>query len=477
MKALNRLIVLSVLLLVSGSTQAAEKRAVLTINDYVHQVTTQNGSYRADEYSVKSYDLRTAEASLDFMPAFIADVSYSDNRLVPVNILYPGQTITWGGYFGIQTKLRTGTQVKLIYNSTFTNMAGSGVFQPQSYYYNYPQLTVSQPLWRDFWAAASKADEDARLASFKVMALQKRFAQQQISFNAETAYWRMALYKQIVEFDKQALDRADKILKRNRKRVSMNVADRGDSLQSQASFKQRELQLQTDLEALRQVGSQFNSLRNISGDQVHEDLMPLDKALEDKLTAQLQRAGERLDTQAAVFTAEAEKFQSDANRERVKPDVSIYGTAQLSGRNPTDFGQAQADSLGTNNPLYAIGMRVSIPLDISLVNEINQGNRAATQASQLAASRARFELDQDWNDLQKRFVDTAIRFKMARELEELQKEKLDHEKSRLGAGRTTLFQVLQFEDNFFDAQLARLRIENDAITLRAQSRLYNGENL
>lgn len=66
------------------------------------------------------------------------------------------------------------------------------------------------------------------------------------------------------------------------------------------------------------------------------------------------------------------------------------------------------------------------------------------------------------------------RLDMARELETLQKEKLDHERVRFSHGRTTSFQVLQFEGHYSEAQLTRLRMENEALLIKAQARLFNG---
>jgi outer membrane protein TolC len=78
-------------------------------------------------------------------------------------------------------------------------------------------------------------------------------------------------------------------------------------------------------------------------------------------------------------------------------------------------------------------------------------------------------------DLQKHFKDAMSRLSLARDLEKLQGEKLKYERERFNSGRTTSFQVLQFEDNFSDASLSRLRVENELVAMRAKARLYNGD--
>jgi outer membrane protein TolC len=451
--------------------------STLNIKDYLKEVSQSNGTFKAGELFIKAYGLRSSEASFDFLPALVGNVNYTDNRLVPVSSLYPSQTISYGGYLGLQTKLRTGTQLGFNYNANWTQMSGSPFVPTGGYWYNNPTLTISQPLWKDFWASYSKANEDALLASFKAQGYVQRYNQQQITFSAETTYWRLSLYREIIKFDQQALERTEKILKWNQKRVSMNVADRGDLLQAQAAMKQRQLQLQSDLETVRQICSDFNKLRGHKGDLVSEDVQAFDSALELKISVELKRSQDRLDVLATLQNNESIKAQADAGLEKVKPDISLYGVAQLSGRN-TDFGPASQDAWDTNiGPSYQIGVKMNIPLDFHLISDINQGNRAMKMATEYASQKVKADAEQDWNDLQKKFKDVLTRFEMARELETLQKEKLDNERRRFNTGRTTSFQVLTFEDNYSDSQLGRLRIENDAITLRAQARFYNGETL
>ncbi len=467
------------LIAISLGSATAFSQVTLSLQDYIKQVANQNQSYKASDSLIKSYDLRSGEASLDFMTYLVGNISYSDSRLTPESPFSPVDTINWGGNLGVQTKLRTGTLLDLEYNSNYTSLTGAGSFAsayPPPFYYNNPTLSITQPLWKDFMANLSKSMESSMLADFRSKSLIQKYQQQQISFNAETAYWQMALYKEILDFDRAAVARTEKILSWNKKRVAMNISDRSDLLQAQASMKLKELVLQTDLENQRQVSNQFNSLRNVSGDQVLENLSPIDVVTEKKLLQEIKRTGDRFDLQANIQNEEREKFNSDAAVEKVKPDISLYGNIQTSGLN-TNYSNATSGALGINNPLYAIGVKLKVPLDFGLASQINEGNRAAQTAASYTVSRSKFELDQDWNNLQKRFKDVSVRYGMFKELVALQKEKLEHERLRFTQGRTTSFQVLQFEDDYSNAQLSRLRIENDAIVIIAQARLYNGEKL
>jgi outer membrane protein TolC len=59
-------------------------------------------------------------------------------------------------------------------------------------------------------------------------------------------------------------------------------------------------------------------------------------------------------------------------------------------------------------------------------------------------------------------------------LEKTQLNKLEHERIRRSQGRTTTQQVLNFELDYEQAQLSRLRAMSEMLQLIAQMKLYGG---
>ncbi len=456
---------------------AAEAATPFTLKAYLAQVGLQNNGYAAGILQIKAFEARMAEGSLDFVPQLVGGYSYLDEKKVPLSALTAGlETTASNTNLGVQTKLRTGTIVNFNYATGYTQIQGSSVLPNYAYYTASPALMISQPLWRDFGASVSKATEEAIQTLYKMQAAQTKFSNGLILSNAEAAYWRLALYRQIVQQDRDAIDRTDKILAWNKKRFSMNVTDKSDLLISEAALKGKQLQLQTDLELLRQTGSQFNSLRNLPGDKVTESLPTLESAGDSGFAQDLVRSGIRADVQAMRFKAQNERATARVSKGRVEPDISLFGMAQFNG-NGLDNTSAMDKAWNSDHPTYAVGVKFSVPLDGSVIHRINEGYEASASATELAISRANFELDQDWNDLKKKYDDAIVRLKVAKELESLQFQKLDHERTRLKGGRSTSYQVFQFEDNYSDAVLAKLRIQSEIFSIRAQARLFNGEAL
>jgi hypothetical protein len=69
-----------------------------------------------------------------------------------------------------------------------------------------------------------------------------------------------------------------------------------------------------------------------------------------------------------------------------------------------------------------------------------------------------------------------FRLVLAQELEKLQGEKAEREKSRYRDGRTTNFQVLRFEDDYSLARIQILQLLANARAIEAQARFYNGDD-
>jgi outer membrane protein TolC len=475
---MTRLFVFWLLITLFFNVHSVNSSVLISLPEYQKQVLTQNQTYKAGELQVEAFSQRMSEASIDFIPSLVGGVNYLNNKAVQTSPLFLGtDTYSESANLGVQTKLRTGTLLNFGYNLSYNSIYGASpqfVLPSQtSFYVASPTLTLTQPLWRDFGAALSKANEEVIFADYQTRTLQQRFQNQQILFNTQTAYWRLALNRELVKYDKEAIERAQKNYKLTSRRVSMNVADRSDSLQTLTALKTRQLLLQNDMEALRQASSAFNSLRNVAGDEVPEEISNLDKGSQESLVQQIENKSERLDVSASLQAAKRDKASAKVSLEKFKPDVSVFGSVQFNGR-AADANSAMGESWNADNPTYGAGLKLSVPLDRTLINHVTQGYNASSLASDMLSRRAQFDLNQDWNDLKKRLKDSVVRLDMARELEKLQDEKLRHEKERLGSGRTTSFQVLQFEDNYFDAQASRLRVQNEIVSIYAQAVLYNG---
>jgi outer membrane protein TolC len=159
--------------------------------------------------------------------------------------------------------------------------------------------------------------------------------------------------------------------------------------------------------------------------------------------------------------------------EKNKPTIDAFGTMGLNGRD-TSSTTAVRESLGTNYPNYTVGVRLNMPLDVKTMSRNRQGYNKEKQAAEAGLKRTVFENERLWNDLTKRFDESQQRFKLARRIEEAQREKLDYERNRQRRGRSTTFQVIQFEGDYALSQLNRIRIQAEVLNIFAQLKTFGG---
>ena len=128
--------------------------------------------------------------------------------------------------------------------------------------------------------------------------------------------------------------------------------------------------------------------------------------------------------------------------------------------------------MGFSKPTQVIGVRFNIPLNLSALNDASAGWRAQQVGAQYNLERKIFEQEKDWRELNQKFDNALQRFEMYDKLVAAQKAKLNNEKKRHSAGRTTIVNVINFEVEFLVAQLSRLRTLSEILQISAQLKLF-----
>jgi outer membrane protein TolC len=119
-------------------------------------------------------------------------------------------------------------------------------------------------------------------------------------------------------------------------------------------------------------------------------------------------------------------------------------------------------------------VKLNIPLGVPAVMDQRRGAEMEARASELTRERKEFEEEREWEALKDALADARKRLDLAAKMEEIQKDKYEHEKGRQSKGRSTLFQVLMFEQDYAAAQLNRIRMKADFMRIVAQMKTFGG---
>lgn len=450
--------------------------ARLGLDEYLAQVERGNPSLKSARAAAEGYSLRGSEGTLLTAPFVFANYTNLDDKKETQTPLFQGyRTKVNTTTLGLGANTAIGLSAKYSYNLTKTEIQGASPLQlPQPNFYTaYNQLELSQAILRNGFGSEIRAQETAANFGNRAQAAAEEFRSLAQLVEAENTYWRLAFARKNVEINRDVMARSEKILEWARRRVSMQLGDRSDLLQSEAGYNLRKLELQNALEEEKSAARAFNLLRDDSSQEVGEQLeIPSPESLLKLPTP--RREGSRLDLKAAENQEKAQIALAQLDKERVKPQLDVFATIAWNGRDGARP-EATSEAFRSNHSTTAIGVKFTAPLALPTAVRTWKGTELAKEAATLNLERKRRDETLDWTELTERFSDARARLALQQVIEKVQKEKFDNERQRLLRGRTTTYQALIFEQDYAQAQQLRIRIQSEILRLSSQLKLYKGE--
>lgn len=468
-------VILPMLPLLPAAAGAAAPPASLSLQEYLDQARANHQGYRAASRAAEGAGQRSREAGLITLPQFSAEGQiYSDAR-PQLNSFGPAQTDASGIKLGLSQQFGFGVQTRLGYQLTHTQLTlqpgtSPAFFLYTDYYDAIPSLDVSVPLWKGIGGSETRATQTTAEASALATHFGQAFAARMTLFEAELAYWRLAAAREVVAVQKKTLERTRYLEKWATERVDLHLGDSSDLLQAKAASSFRELELKNALDEERSASQNFNSLRGMDPSAPVGTLAALETGRADipddwkKVDAP---PAERADLLAAREAERLQSAQATQAIERNRPQVDLFGQLQLNGRGAD---QATAISKGWDfdHKTSVVGVRLVSTLDFWSRSAARAGAGQEREAAALTYDRKRFEQQQEFLDLRSKLAEAQARLKLAETLERIQIQKLDRERDKLQRGRSTTFQLIQFETDSATAQLGRIRSRFDVLRLAAQ---------
>jgi outer membrane protein TolC len=468
----QRVITVSSLLLLTIPMAGA-----LTLEGYMSEVKTKNAGIIGLKTSVEAKSLRRDEGSLFFKPSFFLTGEYYDDQRPTNAPTFQGtQTLRHTLRAGLSQNLRLGTKVAVSYNyyKTQINGANPGLLPNRKFFDVAPQIEISQSLWRNFLGSEFEANETIVNAQVEVQRFNDLFTFKQVLMNAENAYWRLYVAQTSLTVQEQSLERAKKLRDWNLNRYKSNLTDESDVVQAEASLQSREIEYQDTLTEIQSALRDFNSLREVQGEMINlEGTMGKDSSyiLEASLPGKMKL---REDVRAYLAQRKIAEASARLGSERNRPNLELYGTYSVNGRD-AQYHDAYDQAVGATRPFSIVGVRFTTPLDFGAMSDYKKSYAQETTAAELQYKRKSYEVEREWEILNERFVNFKKRLKLAQKMVQVQERKLTTEKRRFNQGRTTTFQVLQFEQDFANSQLLKLRYERELISVYNHLKLFSGD--
>lgn len=453
-----------------------------TMNDYLSLVKENNSLFISLKKDRESKILRQNEADLVFHPNFFLNSQFIDDKRVTTAPSFQGtQTIRKFYQAGVSENFRSGTKASFSYNVNHTEINGaSPLVLPQNSFYDLaPQIEISQSLWRNFFGREDRANNKILKSQIEISKLNSEFKYRELLMKSKIAFYRLVFALQSLDVQKQSLERANKLRDWNYRRVQQSLTDEIDLLQAESNLLAKEIDFQSALTELQSAQINFNSLiqnekipdvASILYDQeFHQEAI---KLLEKEWT---KSEFIREDIQSSFFNYKLMESQAQLGIEKNRPTFELFGTYSLNGR-AQDYSPASNQATQSDHPYAMVGLKFITSFDAINPYKARKAYAEDKFVADLQYRRKVFEVKTEMEDLFKRFNDNKKKLKLALKMEEIQKKKLLNEKDRYNKGRTTTFQVLQFEQDYASAQLLKLRSELEILSAYNQLEFFNGEN-
>jgi outer membrane protein TolC len=448
----------------------------LTLNEYLGEVEKSNSAFIATKKNTEVKQLRQDEHATNFVPSFFLNGNYSNDQRPNTSPSVLGIK-TERTYYqaGLSQALRTGTKATLSYNVLKTDMFGATAIAEPMFYDVYPQIELSQSLWRNFNGAEIRAQENQQKSQSEIDLLSESYKLKQLVLGAEVSYWRLYFAQKNMQVVSDNLERAKKLKEWNQKRFRDHLVDEADALQTDANYLARDLEFQTAADELTQAERDFSkTLEKEISQKSDYVLAENEKDITAIVNSQLTpNTALREDVQISGSQLIAAQAQSTLGRERNRPTWEVYGTYSRTGRDALQK-NAYEDSWHNEGPYTMVGTRLVWSLDFFGTSRYKDAYSQEIITSEINHRRKVYEVEKEWIDLTKKYGDYQKRLQLIEKIEETQNKKLISEKKRFSLGRSTTFQVLQFEQDYANAQLSKLKLQEALVSLQAQSKLFSG---
>lgn len=482
---MKKLTVACLLLLFLGFAGRAQEQTIksLTLEEAIAQALKNNLDLQIEMSNPEIYRALLNKNKAIFIPTLSFDYA-GGSTTTPSSSIFTGADVEKADSlslgFSLSQKLLTGGSLSVSLDNS-RNSTNSRFSQINPRYNSQLRLDLSQPLLKDFGLTATKRNiivarnnRDKSLFALRQQVID-------LIYTTEEAYWNLVYSHQNLEVKQKSLQLAKDLLKQNETQVRVGVSAPMDILTAQAEVAARESealqarsQIQTYEENLRRI---LNVIRMpetiVPGDR--PDFKVIDAEFNDFLETALKK---RPDIEQVRLDLKSKNIDVRYYRNQTLPNLQLtasYFTKGLSGT-PQDVdiilindSSASAGAVGGNlsdslrdalkalYDNYSIGLQLSLPL-------VNTSARADLVQARLNLEQSLLTLKKTestiYSEVRQIIMDLETNAKIVeanRISRELAEQKLAAEQKKLSVGLSTNYQVLQYQRDYANAQIAELK--------------------
>jgi outer membrane protein len=450
----------------------------LSLDEAIRTAASQNIGVQIQhfDYREAGESLRETYGPFDWFAG--ADIEHVSTQSPTVSQFQSSASRRTFANFNVQQLLPTGGTYSIGLNNSRTVQTGGGTLISPAYG-NSLTLGLQQPLLRNFGMDINRRQITIARNTLGINAEEFRRIMINTAVSVEQAYLDLVYARRFVDVQKEALFLARDQARITQIRINVGASAPLDILQPRVQIATTEESLIAAVAQVRDAEDQLRSLLNLPPEEWDRPIVPTEAVTYTPMSVDLQasvaRAFElRPELRETQLTTANARAQYSYARNQVLPRIDAlvnYTASGLGGRaaildpatgdiigyDTTGFPHAVGQVLGNDFPSWTVGFQVGVPI-------LNIGARAEAKRAQLEVDRTRALEDQTRQTIAldvratARAIDTAAKeITATRTARDAAEQNLDAERKRYENGMTTIFQVLQIQQQLSDARARELQ--------------------
>jgi outer membrane protein TolC len=446
----------------------------LTLDEYTKQVVAHSHALKRSSKQIEISQENIKGFGQATAPQLVSNATILRDRQPPQG--FPSYSALNAETFGIgvEQQFNTGTKAavnvewqnsKLIDMTPAPGVPSSDVDGGQFV----PSISVSQSLWQNRFGSHLKLQEE----TLRQLEYSSKYAHESqeklIGLEAKLTYLNLLFAKDRLNLTKKTLRNAEKIFDYVDSRFKKSLAEKSDLLQAQALVSARRYELQRVESDVQNAATNFNFLRGSTSNTVQESIESMRTiAAEEDITPVITSRSELKNIEAQIQLV---SVSAQLEADKAKPSLEAFVKYSMKS-NQSDLAEATAKVIDPYHPQTAIGVSLRMPLNADLAQSSTRVAILQREALNQQLEETKQAFYKDIQSLSEKLAMAKKSFAIAKQLEEIQKSRVQNEQKEFRNGRSTTYQNLLAIQDLSQAELGRLQVEFEITALKTQLALY-----
>ncbi|MBU4148984.1 MAG: TolC family protein [Candidatus Omnitrophica bacterium] len=385
------------------------------------------------------------------------EIGYTDDQRKPASTISGSKNITNTYDFGIDKKLKSGTDIDI----NFTNnreWTDSSFVSLNPYHNSEIEVTLTQPVAKNFFGLIDRGNIELVRQEIKNADLDSYSKIEEAIISAEKAYWKMVLAGDEFNIKKEILKKSIRFFNQYRNKLKIGLAETGDVLAAEANMHTRESELlmasndlKTTEELLLLRLNLDNKIKLVPKDRL--PIMTNETSFIDSLRIAFENRRDYISMENDI---EAKKIKLSMKSNSMFPEIDLKATFATNGLDPKYY-TALKGILEDSNPKYYVGVEFKYPLENNQAE--SEHEKAVLEKAKAIVNMQKTER-QIISDIDEKFRNLSVnRINMSKmkRVENLQEGKLSQEEKRFKYGRSNSDTIIRYQEDLLNARIMTKR--------------------